>query len=161
MILLTFLVPVVIIGLVIWFIYRFKTYNYIGNVYIYIVSAYLMCLVLSLFVNLNPIPVNSTEVLIINGVPTEISSSTTNVSGDNAFSAIAVSIFDALRMMAIAFDKSVIAPYSHQVGEFASWYKAFAIVYSTASLVALLSTSIGVILFFSKSFFAKLRNFFK
>lgn len=161
MILLTFLVPVVIIGLVIWFIYRFKTYNYIGNVYIYIVSAYLMCLVLSLFVNLNPIHVNSTEVLIINGVPTEISSSTTNVSGDNAFSAIAVSIFDALRMMAIAFDKSVIAPYSHQVGEYAAWYKAFAIVYNAASLVALLSTSIGVILFFSKSFFAKLRNFFK
>ena len=133
-------------GLVFLFIWRFSRYKYVGNVYLYIVLAYLICLAFSIFVNLNPIQISEA------GEPLEY-----NVSFANKFVAIATSPFDALKMMAIASDRALIKPYfekSLMHGIFGGYYYA-------ASAFALVSTSITVILFFAKSVRAKLSNWLK
>lgn len=150
-------------GLLICFIVRFFVYGYVGNVYFYIVTAYLICLMMSLVINLNPIPVNTTEQVIVDDVLTTIKSTGNNVSYDNPMQAVGASLFEALRMMITSFDKSLVAPFFKQ--ELAeidnNVHKFFGFVYYISSGFALLTTSIGIILFFAKSFFAKLRNFFR
>ena len=52
-----------------WFLFRFFIYGYVGNLYFYVGCAFAICVVLSLVVYTNPIPINSTETLIVNNVP--------------------------------------------------------------------------------------------
>lgn len=157
MIILIFLILVVIIGLLFRFGYRLKNYKFIGNVYVYIVTAYLICLALSIVVNLNPIETLVEKTVTIAGESKVYSYKETNVSFSNPLEAIGVSLFDALKMMAVAFNKATLEPYN----DGAFLYKAFAWVYYGSSVFALLATSISVIMFFSKSFLAKLNNIIK
>ena len=155
---------VAMVGLFIFFIVRFLVYGYIGNVYLYVVSAYLICFMMSVIVNLNPLEVVSQETIIVDGVTKVIETNKNNVEFGNKALGIPTAFFDALKMMALAFDKSVIAPYFKHgdvitANEGAKMF--FGGVYYVTSGFALLTTSIGVILFIFKSFVAKLVNFFK
>ncbi len=154
MIILIFLIPVVIIGLFFRFGYRLKNYKFIGNVYVYIITAYLICLALSIVVNLNPIETLVEKTITIANESKVYSYKEPNVSFNNPLEAIGVSFFDALKMMAVAFDRAKLEPYN----DGNSLYKVFAWVYYASSVFALLATSISVIMFFSKSFLAKLCN---
>lgn len=158
MIVLTFLVPIVILGLFIRFGYRLKNYKFIGNVYVYIITAYLICLALSLVVNFNPQEILVEKTITVAGESKLYSYTDTNVSFSNPFEVIVVSLFDALKMMAVAFDRAALKPYQNSAN---GWYNAFSWIYYISSAFALLATSISVIMFFSKSFIAKLRNIIK
>ena len=155
MIVLTFLIPTALLGLIIFFLYRFFRHGYVGNVYVYIVFTYLFCLALSIFVNLNQMPVDISKTIVENGATREIIIKGTNVSFDNPFQAIATSFFDSLKMMVVAFDKAPLDAYFAKKG----WYFAFGVIYIISSILALVSTSVSVIIFSIKSFWAKFVNF--
>ena len=131
------------VGLIVLFAIRFGKYGYVGNVYLYIVSAYLLCFAFSLFVNFNKIPINEA------GEPLKY-----NVNFANPFIAIATSAFDALKMMAVAADQTVMGAYFTQ----STMYYVFGVTYYAVCVFSLIATSITVILFFAKSFKAKLLN---
>ena len=150
-----FLAPTVMGVLIYVFFSRYK-YKYIGNLLKYIIPSYIVCLLLSFAVNTNPLTVSSTMDVVVDDVTKTYEVITTNVSFDgNVFQALMNSFFDALKMMAMAFDKTVINPYFKLDG----WHITFGILYYVFSVFALVFSSIGTILFFFKSFGAKFVNF--
>ena len=152
-----FSAPIVMGVLIYIFFSRYK-YKYIGNLLKYIIPSYIVCFLLSFAVNTNPLSVTSSMDVYIDGVKKVYDITTTNVSFDgNVFQALMNSFFDALKMMAMAFDKTVISPYFKLDG----WHIAFGILYYGFSVFALVFSSIGAILFFFKSFNAKAANFFR
>ena len=143
------------------FLYRLIHYGYIGNVYLYIIAAYLLCLLMSFIVNYNPIPVNITnDSITVNDVATTIVDTSSNIPSHHPVVHFFSSFFDALRMMALAFDKSVVAAYFNQ--ELSQFENAacfiFGVVYYAISAFAVATTIIGVIIFFAKTLIAKAVN---
>lgn len=127
---------VVYIPLIIGLLIKQKKFNFLGNTYLYVVTSYLVCLCFSLYINYNPIGEAITT---------------------NPFLIFAVSLFDALKMIALAFDRSLIAPFF----ESTNVHFIIATGYVVSSILALIFTSISIILFVYKSFKAKLLNTFK
>ena len=162
----TFIAPIAILAITGVFIYKYGRYKFVGNSLRFIFYAYLICLFLSLIVNLNPIEADKVKTTYdfyqgSSSNPTVISlvnqEAPKNVSFDNGWIAVLSSFFDAAKMLTLAFDRGVIGPYFNQQG----WRFAFGIVYVVSSFFALLTTSISVILFRGKSAWAKVKNFFK
>ena len=150
---------VLMLGLFIRFMYRLIRYQYIGNVYLYIGAAFVICLMMSLTVNFNPIPINVTyDKISFGGTIQTIEDNTPNVSTHFWLITIFISILDSLRMMALAFDKGVIAAYFNQ----GDWmYSVFGAVYYVVSAFAIGTTIISVIIFFAKTLIAKAMNLLK
>ncbi len=135
------------------FVKNLAKYKFIGTLYKYIIPAYLLCLLFSLFANFRPIISNITSTILIDNVPHTIVEPAKAVE-TSGFMLFATSLFDALKMMAVAFDRSIVTSY-YNVGGF---YKAFSFGYVAVSVFALLTTSLSAILFFSKSIMAKAIN---
>ena len=154
-ILLLVLLGIVYIPLITNNLIKIIRFKFIGNTYAYVAVAFLVCLAFSLYVNFNPLPVTVTTIQIIDGV--EHSVITTTVKTVNPFLAIVASLFDALRMMVVAFDRTVVTAYYNAGG----YNSAFAIGYILSSIFAVLFTSISVVLFTFKSFGAKITNAFR
>ncbi len=113
------------------FFIKINKYKIVGSTIIPILAAYVVCLVFSIFANLNP------------AVPPEVKI--------NPFIAIAGSFFDALKMFAISFDEATISAYVN----LGPYYAAFGIGYVITSIFALTTASISVILFTVSAFKAK------
>lgn len=154
-IILLIVLAVIYIPAIINFLVKFLKYKFIGNTYIYAIIAYLVCLAFALSANFNPLPITTTSIQIIDGVEhTVVSTATASV---NPFVAIASSLFDALKMLVVAFDRTQISHYYVEGG-----YNAlFSIGYVLASILGLIFTSLSVVLFFFKSFEAKIKTAFK
>lgn len=136
------------IALALRFIVRLKKYDFIGNIAFYIIVSYLICLMFALAANFRPISIE-----IVNNVKTvKYDFETANI---NIPAAIAQSLFDALRMMAVAFDQSRINAYGNSP-ELA--HRCFAYGYALASIFALVFTSITTVLSILKTFKARLTN---
>ena len=124
---------IIVYGLIgINFFIKIKKYKIIGSTIICILSAYLVCLAFSIFANLKPSIPPSTEI--------------------NPFIAVASSFFDALKMFAISIDKESISAYISA----GPYYAAFGIGYVITSLLALITTSISIILLTIRTFKAKI-----
>ena len=158
-----FLIPLFIIttGIIAWliirFLYNLKHYDYLGNVLLYIGIAYALCFVFACYAHFRPAEVSKETIsMVINGEAAtgEIVSPK---SGSNPFVVLVSSLFDGLKMMAAAFDRSVVNSFVSEHGARA----VFAFYYVGVSFFALLATSISTILFVFKSFKAKIGNFFK
>ena len=148
-------------GIILWLVIRFfwnlRKYDYLGNVLLYIGFAYILCLAYALYANFNPIAVEGdTFSVVVNGV-TYTGDITSPKSSSNGFVVFVSSLFDALKMMAAAFDRSVVNNFVSQ-GEVKA---VFGIYYAIVSFFALITTSLSTILFVYKSFKAKIGNFFK
>ena len=153
-----------ILGIIALFIVRVFVQGYLGNLYLYVFLALIVCFMLAMVVVLTPISVNSEETLIINEVETVIKDNQNNVSYKNPLQIFGVSLFEAIKMLAMAFDKEIIAPFFRQSLENEIDNKVHAFfggVYYATSGFALITTSISVILFAGKSIWAKVMNFFK
>ena len=151
-------------GIIAFFIVRVFVQGYLGNLYLYVVMALGVCFMLAMVVNLTPISINSEETLLINDAETIIKNTQPNVSYKHPLQIFGVSLFEAVKMLAMAFDKETIAPFFRQSldtkldNDIHGWFGG---VYYAASGFALLTTSISVILFGGKSVLAKIFNFFK
>ena len=130
------------------FIVRLKKYDFIGNIAFYIIVSYLVCLMFALAANFNPIKIE-----VVDGVKTVIH--TFENERQNIAAAVAMSLFDALRMMAVAFDQSRIDAYG-QSPEL--MHRVFAYAYALASIFALIFASITTVLSLLKTFKARLQN---
>ena len=116
---------------------KIKHFKMIGTTYVCVIFAYLVCLGFSLYVNLNPV------------IPPETPLS--------PWVTIAGSFFDALKMMVLSLDKAVLSPFfssgPHNL--------VFGITYVAASALALIFTSVSVVLVTFKMFGAKIATLFK
>lgn len=135
LILLFILTGIVVIGLVTRFLVNLFKYDYLGNVYIYVIFAFILCFFYSWYAAMHPLKGSAPNFLI----------------------ALVSSIFDAIKMMATAFDRDVISGYFSK-GGIDSWFAGF---YTFVSFFAIVATSLSTILFVFKSFKAKLLNFFR
>ena len=124
-------------------------YKFIGTTLIAVIFAYLVCFGFALYANLYPINVKETA---------EAAKEVTN-NGSIPVAKIAASLFDAFKMLGVAFDKDAISGYF--ATPINGYNFAFGLGYVIASVGALIFASITVILFISNSAFAKLSNFFK
>ena len=130
-----------ILFLLVRFLRNWLKFKFMGSSYIYIAACFLICFVYALFSN-----------LFVQSICSEAKASSGNVP-----LSIATSLFEAIKMMAVAFDKEKIAPFLS--GNAIS--KLFGYGYIIASVSALLFTSISVILSFTKTLGIKSRTFFK
>ncbi len=115
---------------------KVRRFQFVGNTTIYIVLSYLLCLGFALYANYNPMPIAGEAVVI------------------NPLVAFASSFFDALKMLAVAFDRTPI----NRFFDAGPMNFAFGIGYVLCSILALIFSSVSVILFVSKSFGAKILN---
>ena len=127
---------------------RLKRYEFIGNVAFYIIVSYLVCLMFALAANLKPISLE-----IVDGVAKVVDNKET--VQQNYVVSIATSMFDALRMMAVAFDRSRIENYINSPEVI---HRVFAYGYGAASILALIFASITTVLSFFKTFKARFIN---
>ena len=135
LILLFILTGIVVAVLVFRFLRNFFKYDYLGNVYIYVIFAFILCFLYSWYAARHPLKGDIPKLLI----------------------ALVSSIFDALKMIATAFDRTTISAYFDK-GGIDAWFAGF---YTFVSFFGLLATSISTILFVLKSFKAKLLNFLR
>ena len=160
-----FAAPIAIITIIVVFCFKYKHYSYVGNSLRFIFYAYLICLALSLIVNLLPLKLDDVKEAFTtikdggNSVTLELinTTATYNVNFDNKVIAFFSSFFDATKMLTLAFDRAAIGPYF----DAGNWYFAFGIVYMISSIFALATTALSVVLFRGKSAWAKIKNFFK
>lgn len=145
------LTTIAVIYLVVRFIVNLQKYDYLGNIYFYIIAAYVLCLVFSCFINYSPNVLSETEIVLNDAVVGYVK---TGSESKNWFVTFASSLFDAIKMMAAAFDRSIAEAYFKK-GQI---YSVFAIYYAAVSFFALITTSISTILFLFKSFGAKFLN---
>lgn len=119
------------------FYIKVRHFKIVGTTYLCVVFAYLVCLGFSLYANLNPV------------VPPETPLS--------PWVTIAGSFFDALKMMVLSLDKALLSPYfsagPHNL--------VFGITYVVASILALIFTSISVVLVTFRMFGAKIATLWK
>ena len=148
---------ITICWLIIHFIRNLKKYDYLGNVYFYIIIAYCLCLMFALYANFRPVSTPSTTISLNIDGTTYSGEIIQPASSQNGFVIFVSSLFDALKMMAVAFDRSVVNAFVNK----GSVYSVFGIYYAVVSFFALITTSITTILFVSKSFGAKITNFFR
>ena len=148
---------ITICWLIIHFIRNLKKYDYLGNVYFYIIIAYCLCLMFALYANFRPVSTPSTTISLNIDGTTYSGEINQPASSQNGFVIFVSSLFDALKMMAVAFDRSVVNAFVIK----GSVYSVFGIYYAVVSFFALITTSISTILFVSKSFGAKITNFFR
>lgn len=161
-----FVAFIAILAEIIVFIYRFGKYGYIGNVLTYILPALGLCLFMSLVLCFSPVHLETskeiTHTFIVDGVTKEITFTQTftesNIPFDNGWEKFLGAVYNSFRMLAVGYDKSMVAPYYDEIWSFNWW---FGVMYAATSVFAFASTSISVILFFAKSGFAKVRNFWK
>lgn len=116
------------------FYFKIKKYKIMGSAIITVIVCYLVCLIFAIYANLNP------------SIPPETSI--------NPWIAVASSLFDALKMIALSIDKASISAYINA----GSYSALFGVGYVLASVFALIFTSISVILATVKTFKAKLQT---
>lgn len=168
-----FIAPVTMLILTAVFIYRYAKYKYVGNVFLYIGVAALLCFFMMLTVNLNAILVktstdieqavatssNSQSSLSVYSSYTQIETNK-NVSFSDGGALLLDAVLGAFRMMTLTFDRGIIGAYFS--GErITGWHKAFGVMFYITSVFGIATTSISVILFFFKNNFSKAANFFK
>ena len=119
-----------------YLLYAFK-YKYRGNLLIYTVFCFLVCFCYSLYANFFP------------AVPPE--------EAGNPLVLAVTSVFDALKMMVVAFDKSTIGAYFF-AGD--PTKLAFGIGYVVSSILSLALSSMAVILLTVKNFGKGIKTFF-
>ena len=119
------------------FIIKLRKFKLFGSKYFYIVIPYFICLVYSLYLNFNPI------------VPPETES--------GPWVLVASSLFDSLKMIAVAFDRAVIGAYFFTGSPYDF---AFGIGYLLSSILALAFASLGIIVGFVISFRVKFLSIF-
>lgn len=148
------LTSIAVLFLIVRFITNLAKYDYLGNVYLYIVAAYVICFVFSCFVNFGDVQVPYQQVILNNGTTGKI---VPGQESKDALIKLGSSLFDALKMMAAKFDQDVAKAYVAKEG----YYAAFGYYYAGVSIFALITTSIVTMLFAFKSFGAKFKNFFR
>ena len=148
------LTTIAVLFLAVRFFVNLKKYDYLGNIYLYIVAAYLICFIFSCFVNFGSIQVPYEKIILSNGTEGTIYPGSED---KNALVKLGTSLFDALKMMAAKFDQDVAKAYIGTGGV----YKAFGYYYMGVSIFALITTSMVTMLFAFKSFGAKFLNFFR
>lgn len=126
-------------------VFRYLRYKFIGSVAAYIAISYLVCLTYALYANFNPMPTMVEGVL----TPAKI--------GD-PWIVVATSLFDALKMMAVAFDKEKIGLFIESE-EFIN--RIFGYGYVTVSATALFCTSLSVIISYAHNFVVRASTAFR
>ena len=129
---------IIFLILVARFFNNYFKYRYIGSFTIYLISSYILCLLFSLITNIYPPEglINNNEFVL----------------------AIMVSFFDAIKMMLSNFSTDVITSY---INSNIIWMNVFGIAYIITSFIALVATSISVILIFIKTLKPKANNFIR
>ena len=122
------------------FIVKIFGFKFYGSTTLPLVFVFVLCYLFALVPNLYPIKA------IVDGKP-EFESSNIIVS-------IAVSIFDAIKMFAVSFEREAVLNYFNA----GNYYRLFSIGYVTTSVCALLFASISIIVFTIKTFGAKLKT---
>lgn len=136
----------VLLFLFFWYLIRYLRYKYIGNLYIPIIIIAVICYFYSLYLRLNPIDTGSTEIAS---------------QKEHIAASIFGSFFDAVKMFALAFDTSKIAPFfnfSKELGNQVFYNLLFVIGYLFASIMALLSVSVLVVLTFFRNFLIRVKT---
>lgn len=122
------------------FIIKIFGFKFYGSTTIPLVVAFVLCYLFALVPNLYPITA------IVDGKPV--------FGSNNVLVSMAVSIFDAIKMFAVSFEKDAILNYFNAGG----YYELFSIGYVFTSVSALLFASISVIVFTMKTFGAKIKT---
>ena len=131
---------VICFGVLVNFIVKIFGFKFYGSTIIPLIVIFVLCYLFALVPNLHPIEG------FVDGKP-EFGSNYILVS-------IAVSIFDAIKMFAISFDKDVIINYYAANGA----YRLFSVGYVLTSISALVFASISIIVFTIKTFWARIKN---
>jgi len=121
------------------FIIKIFGFKFYGSTTIPLVLVFVLCYLFALVPNLYPIT-------FVDGQP--------QFGSNNVLVSMATSIFDALKMFAVSFEKDAILNYFNAGG----YYKLFSIGYVFTSISALLFASISIIVFTMKTFGAKIKT---
>lgn len=148
----------IIVWLIIRFIYNLGKYDFLGNVLFYIGFAYALCFIFACYANFAPPSVAGETISIVIDGKTATGEIISPKSDLNPLVGLVSSLFDALKMMAAAFDRSIVNGF---VKDERVVRVIFGYYYAAVSFFALITTSISTILFVFKSFKAKIGNFFK
>ena len=122
------------------FIIKIFGFKFYGSTTIPLVVVFVLCYLFALVPNLYPITA------IVDGQP--------EFGSNNVLVSIATSIFDAIKMFAVSFEKDAILNYFNAGG----YYELFSIGYVFTSVSALLFASISIIVFTMKTFGAKIKT---
>ncbi len=124
---------------------RFAVYKFLGNITLYVIICYAICVVFAMYANYHPQPVEVDGVII-------------QPEYGDRWTVAATSFFDALKMMAVAFERDKIDAFikSEEIAN-----RIFGYGYIGASVIALIFTSLTVILAYARNIHAKLMNWLR
>ena len=132
-----------IIFFVITILIKIKKRGIFGDLYLYAIIGFIICLLYSILVDLN----------YIKGNPSVVS----YVGNEKVLITLIYSIFDALKMMVVSFDRDIISTFFKEGG----LYSVFSIVYIIQAASTLAFTSIVALIGFFKVNLVKIKTTFR